>query len=572
MKPKPFGERRENGILSLVLDTPGGEVNVLGQEAASHLLELLAPARLGGVQAVVVRSGKRGSFVNGAGLLMANTARRPEDAGITTTVIRRAYRALRELPVPVIAAISGNCYGCGVEFALHAAYRVAERSQDTHFYMTEIADYLFLPTFGSTQDLPRLIGLENAVDFLLWGARWTADDALSCGLVDACFDSNDFEDGLRGFVEDVVSGSRPTPLPVRRTDLDAVISKTRERISTLPPMYRDLYAEGLDLLVRAARADHREPAGYTAEIAACGRSLMNPMAKAALSTFFVRQLAKGVSVRGARAVDRVEVVGVPALLEDLTRRRVRDLTVTDGRTEGDSNAAIRFVAYGAAASADDVAVALAPPKAPIEWRSGVVAYAPIHRADKPLVEIAGRDGASDVATVAELFTRAGYTAVATRPGRRFVIDEMADAFFDPIRRFVEGGGAPATVARTLRDFGFVRSPATLARLVDADVALPESDAEAGTTDGALLDAVLTSLLGFAANALATRTVPHPSVTDVIARELLDFPLSKATLCKCMSGPFAGELVERCATFAHYVGEAALESARKYAAEGTYFYR
>jgi enoyl-CoA hydratase/carnithine racemase len=294
MKSKAFGERLEDGILELALDTPGGDVNVFGRDAAAELLAALEPTRLADVRAVVIRSNKPGSFVNGAGLLMANTAQRPDDAGVSTAGIRRAYRALRELPVPVIAAIQGNCYGCGVEFALHAAYRVAERSQDTHFYMTEIADYLFLPTFGSTQDLPRLIGLEQAIEFLLWGGRWTAEEAETRHLVDASFDSSDFEAGLRNFVREVVSGVRK-PAEVRGSpDAAEVVSKARARIGSLPPMYRALYKAGLDLLTRGAAAPRRETAGYAAEIDACGRSLRNPMAKSELSTFFIRQLAKAV--------------------------------------------------------------------------------------------------------------------------------------------------------------------------------------------------------------------------------------------------------------------------------------
>lgn len=572
MKPRPFGARVEGGILWLTLDTPGCDVNVFGQEAASQLLESLEPVGRGDVRAVVVRSGKPGSFVNGAGLLMANTAQRPEDAGIATATIRRAYRALRELPVPVVAAIQGNCYGCGVEFSLHAAYRVAERSQDTHFYMTEIADYLFLPTFGSTQDLPRVVGLDNAVDFLLWGVRWTADEAKARGLVDVCFDADEFDAGVRAFVAEILSGKRTIGGPRANPDVASTVSKANGRIALLPPMYRDLYREALDLLVRAAEGP-RNPAGYAEEIAACGRSLMNPMAKSALSTFFVRQLAKAVSLRGAgTAIRTVDVIGVPPLFGDLVARRVRNMRVVSADADAGAPDLLRILAYGAPGRMDDVAALLSPLRTPIEWSSRVIAYAPLFETGNRLVEIAGLPTATNVATVVDVLTRSGYTAVASRPNRRFVIDGMSEAFFDPIRGFVEQGGRPETVARTLRDFGFVQTPATLAHLLRVDLDLPEADAEAGVFDEALRDAILTSLLGFAAGALGTGTVAHPSVLDVMARELLDFPLAHATLCKYLSGNLPRELLARSSTFAHYVAKPALDLAERHASTGKPFYR
>ena len=69
--------------------------------------------------------------------------------------------------------MQGNCYGCGVELALRCDHRVAADSADTHFYMTEINDYLFVPIFEATMRLPLLLGLENATRLLREGAILT---------------------------------------------------------------------------------------------------------------------------------------------------------------------------------------------------------------------------------------------------------------------------------------------------------------------------------------------------------------------------------------------------------------
>ena len=51
--------------------------------------------------------------------------------------------------------------------------------------MTELHDYLFIPLFGGTWNLPEAVGLEHAVDLLLWGRRWNAARAHAHGLIDA---------------------------------------------------------------------------------------------------------------------------------------------------------------------------------------------------------------------------------------------------------------------------------------------------------------------------------------------------------------------------------------------------
>src|SRR5207245_10971413 len=97
--------------------------------------------------------------------------------------LRRCYERLAAAPVPTIAAIEGNCYGCGLELALACDYRIARDSYDTHFYMPELRDYAFIPLFGATQRLARLLGLRRAMEVLL-GERLAGRRAARLGRLD----------------------------------------------------------------------------------------------------------------------------------------------------------------------------------------------------------------------------------------------------------------------------------------------------------------------------------------------------------------------------------------------------
>jgi enoyl-CoA hydratase/carnithine racemase len=96
-------------------------------------------------------------------------------------VFQEAFAALRELPVPVIAAVEGFALGGGCELALSADLIVASAS--AVFGLPEVGIGL-IPGEGGTQLLPRRIGFGRAADLLLTGRRVDAQEALRMGLAD----------------------------------------------------------------------------------------------------------------------------------------------------------------------------------------------------------------------------------------------------------------------------------------------------------------------------------------------------------------------------------------------------
>jgi len=84
------------------------------------------------------------------------------------------------IPKPMVAAVHGYCLGSGVELACLCDLRVA--SEDAIFGMPETALGL-IPAAGGTQLLPRLLGQGRALEMLLTGRRFGAEEALEYGLV-----------------------------------------------------------------------------------------------------------------------------------------------------------------------------------------------------------------------------------------------------------------------------------------------------------------------------------------------------------------------------------------------------
>jgi len=106
---------------------------------------------------------------------------------------------------PVISAIHGTALGGGLETALCCHFRVAVSS--AQFGLPEVKLGL-LPGGGGTQRLPRVVGVQKALEMMTSGDPVGADFALACGLIDEIV--NDLmEDGL-AFTQKVVEEGRPT--------------------------------------------------------------------------------------------------------------------------------------------------------------------------------------------------------------------------------------------------------------------------------------------------------------------------------------------------------------------------
>jgi len=599
---------QRSGVVYLTLSTPGCPVNIFSSQMAAELLDVL-DALDSTARAVVVRSGKPGSFVNGAGVMLASALKRPEDVQLVTSTIRKAYQAFEDLDIPTVAAIRGNCYGCGVEFALRARYRVAATGYDTHFYMTELADYLFVPTFGATQRLPRLLGLEQAVRFLLWGEKWPAEEALARGLLDGLASDSDFDRDVEQIASDLAREGASTtlrgsvPVPRRGEDIGQA---TRDRIGTLPPAYRAAYAACYELMERAAGAAVSTDVDYADEMLASGQSAMTSVSKAAVTYFFVSQTSELACLRGSEPprsfhVSRDVSPSAPRLLYDeLKRRRVGDVTFDGDAVGAAPSRELRFVGWSrpggrSRPEVGAVAVIDALHVGSLDWMTDVILYGPFWRTATRFFEVACRERTLVAQSTYRLLLKAGVKGVITQPGESFVTNDLLRAYLEPQIAFLEAGGAPEDLAVTLRDFGFVRlagdwlsgsdleACASLLggergaehgtiRSVAALRALPRAhDAVRGTARDAVKNAVLVSLIAFAKRSVEIRTLMHPSLVDVIARELIDFPIGHASLCRYATTVRAKDLLAAEAGFRALVPSATVESVREYVRNGREYY-
>ncbi|HVI32109.1 3-hydroxyacyl-CoA dehydrogenase NAD-binding domain-containing protein [Phenylobacterium sp.] len=109
-------------------------------------------------------------------------------------------------PKPVVAAIHGTALGGGLEVALCAHYRVAVPSARLGLPEVNLG---LLPGAGGTQRLPRIAGVEKALEMMTSGRHAPAKEALEMGLVDELVEEGKLKDGAVAFARKLVAEGRP---------------------------------------------------------------------------------------------------------------------------------------------------------------------------------------------------------------------------------------------------------------------------------------------------------------------------------------------------------------------------
>ena len=177
----------------------------------------------GHVKAIVVRGAGR-AFCAGADISQQGSAapverrvQQPLDPG------NPAARNFEDLSVPVVAAIHGFALGGGLELALGCHYRIL--AADARVGLPEV-NIGILPGGQGTQRLPRLVGIDSALEIITTGRHLPADEALSFGVVDEVVPPGD-DAGAAVFAAAMAMAS--DLVGIEPAELD------RRKISRMPP-------------------------------------------------------------------------------------------------------------------------------------------------------------------------------------------------------------------------------------------------------------------------------------------------------------------------------------------------
>jgi enoyl-CoA hydratase/carnithine racemase len=176
--------------------------------------EELEDAYYGALAAAAIDETVRAVVVTGAGTTFCPGADMTRLGGLSTegaVLPHRPVDAPRTFPKPLVAAINGACAGVGLVQALFCHVRFAA---DTARFSTAFVRRGLIAEYGIAWTLPRLVGLENALDLLLSGRTFDAAEAKELGVVSRVVPRDDVLAAAQDYARDVALHCAPSAVAV----------------------------------------------------------------------------------------------------------------------------------------------------------------------------------------------------------------------------------------------------------------------------------------------------------------------------------------------------------------------
>ena len=183
-------QRDDDGIITVTIDQSDRKMNVIGDgftDAFSALTESFISDE--SAKGLILTSAKD-TFVVGADIDQLSRIETAEQAFDLVEDLKSSLRKLETSGKPVVAAMTGTALGGGLEIALACHYRIAIDSAKTKLGLPEVKLGL-LPGGGGTQRLPRLVGIQKALELMTQGLELRPKAAMDIGLIDATATDND---------------------------------------------------------------------------------------------------------------------------------------------------------------------------------------------------------------------------------------------------------------------------------------------------------------------------------------------------------------------------------------------
>lgn len=204
----------KDGVATLTIDIPGRSMNVITEacllDLEAHIGKIAADAAIKGA---IITSGKP-AFLAGADLNMVLAMAGHVKSGTVEQLFDRVFafsRLLRKMETcgkPFVAAINGLALGGGLEMVLACHARIVADDPKIQLGLPEVKIGL-LPGAGGTQRLPRLMGVQASMPYLLQGKTMSPQEALAFKVIDKVVPAADLLAEARKWVLETPKSVQP---------------------------------------------------------------------------------------------------------------------------------------------------------------------------------------------------------------------------------------------------------------------------------------------------------------------------------------------------------------------------
>lgn len=299
------------------------------------------------IQGLIVTSGKS-VFIAGADITEFTEyfSRSKDEIEAWLLDINHIFNRFEDLPFPKVAAINGAALGGGCEMALVCDYRVAGVSAQIGLPETKLGIF---PGFGGSVRLPRLIGIDNALEAIATGKAYRPDAALKLGLVDAVVADELLEQAAADLVKKCLLGEfdwqakrQEKQVPVKLNQLEQAMAFNSAKgviFAKANPKHYPAVAIALEAIEKHANLNRDDAIALEAK--GFAKAATTPQATALVGLFLndqtVKKLAKkhsqnaqtikqaavlGAGIMGGGIAYQAATKGLPIIMKDIQTKQL----------------------------------------------------------------------------------------------------------------------------------------------------------------------------------------------------------------------------------------------------------
>ncbi len=303
-------EMLENGIAEVSFDNKNGSVNTLDQATIDELDEVIQQLKDSANVKGVILTSTKSAFIVGADIneFLALFSS-PREQMLTWCANANAiFTAFEDLPFPTAVAINGFALGGGMELSLVCDFRVASTLAKVGLPETQLG---IIPGFGGTTRLPRLIGADNAIEWIATAKPQSAYAALKVGAVDTVVEPQALKNVTLQMLSDAADGkldwknrraSKQQPLMLNKLESAMAFTVAKGVVGAKAIPHYPAPMEAIRVIEESAQLSRDEALKieHDAFVDVCRTS----QARAMIQIFLSDQVLKGKAKKAAKAVTK----------------------------------------------------------------------------------------------------------------------------------------------------------------------------------------------------------------------------------------------------------------------------
>ncbi|OIN11908.1 fatty acid oxidation complex subunit alpha FadB [Oceanisphaera psychrotolerans] len=263
----------------------------------------------------------------------------------------RIFNRIEDLPFPTVSVVRGYALGGGCECILATDFRIGDASARIGLPETKLG---LMPGFGGTVRLPRLIGADNAMEWITTGQDHKADVCLSLGVLDAVVYTDKLHASALQLLQDAALGrqdwqgkraQKGAPLTLDKLEAAMSFNTARDMVAAKAGPHYPAPMMAVKTIEAAAGSSRKE--ALRIEQRNFITLTQTPVARALVGIFLNDQVIKGKAKQAARAAEPARkaavlgagimgggiayqsaVKGIPAVMKD-----INDQALTLGMNE-----------------------------------------------------------------------------------------------------------------------------------------------------------------------------------------------------------------------------------------------